>query len=357
MSTSAVAGIAVSDEKDECSPSTNDGHNDTIRAQPGPRDALIDAETKLQANDASAQPVPDQHSQLPLSKARTIALVVTLTGAAFLNTLSVQASVIVLPTIGEELRIPAARQQWIVSSYALAFGCFLLLWGRLADVYGKRPIFIFGSLWVCLMTLICPFVPSEIGFNVFRGLQGLGAAANVPTAIGILGVTFKNNSQAKNYAFAAYSSGAPLGSIFGSILGGVVGQYASWKWIFWILAIFAFFISLAGHYLIPLPVIHPTKAELKNAIDWAGGAMVTIALFVLLFALTEGNIVGWRRPYIPIVITLSVVLLVAFVAWQLYLEKRTARRPLVKMTMFSNVRVSAAVVTMASRSTLRHSNS
>ncbi|KAK3065523.1 hypothetical protein LTR53_018222, partial [Teratosphaeriaceae sp. CCFEE 6253] len=144
-------------------------------------------------------------SQLPMSKARTIALVVTLTGAAFLNTLSVQAAVIVLPTIGRELHIPAARQQWIISAYSLAFGCFLMLWGRLADVYGKRLIFIVGSAWVCVVTLVCPFIPNEIGFDVFRGLQGLGAAANVPTAIGILGVTFPPG-QAKNYAFATYSA-------------------------------------------------------------------------------------------------------------------------------------------------------
>lgn len=71
--------------------------------------------------------VQSSSSQLPLSKARTIALVITLTGAAFLNTLSVQASVIILPTIGRELEIAPAGQQWIVSSYSLAFGCFLLL--------------------------------------------------------------------------------------------------------------------------------------------------------------------------------------------------------------------------------------
>jgi hypothetical protein len=125
--------------------------------------------------------------QLPMSKARTIALVATLTGAAFLNTLSVQAAVIVLPTIGRDLHVPAARQQWIVSGYSLTFACFLLLWGRIADVYGKRLIFIWGSAWVCVTTLVCPFIPNEIGFDLFRGLQGLGAAANVPTAIGIIG--------------------------------------------------------------------------------------------------------------------------------------------------------------------------
>ena len=192
--------------------------------------------TSLPADDvekhgAPLQPTASRASQLPMSKARTIALVITLTGAAFLNTLSVQAAVIVLPTIGRELHIPVARQQWIVSAYSLAFGCFLLLWGRLADVYGKRLIFIWGSAWVCVVTLVCPFVPSEIGFDVFRGLQGLGAAANVPTAIGILGVTFVPG-KAKNYAFAAYSAGAPMGSVFGNILGGLVAEYASWKWMY-----------------------------------------------------------------------------------------------------------------------------
>ena len=239
-----------------------------------------------------------QGSQLPMSKARTIALVITLTGAAFLNTMSVQAAVIILPTIGRDLGIPAARQQWVVSAYSLTFGCFLLLWGRLADVYGKRLIFIYGSAWVCLVTLICPFIPNEIGFDVFRGLQGLGAAANVPTAIGIIGVTFPPG-KAKNYAFAMYSAGAPMGSVLGNMLGGVVGQYASWKWVFWILAILAAMVTIAGQFVIPPPrAEHRPKESAKGAVDWLGGTMVTVSLMVLLFALTEGNIVGWSTAWV-----------------------------------------------------------
>ena len=98
------------------------------------------------------------------------------------------------------------------------------------------------------------------------------------------------------------------------------------------------FITLAGHFLIPLPVMHPSESELKNAVDWIGAAMVTVALFVLLFALTEGNVVGWTRPYICVIIGLSGLLLVAFIFWQLYLENRTMRKPLVKLSIFKNVR-------------------
>lgn len=286
-------------------------------------------------------------SQMPMSKARAIALVITLTGAAFLNTMSNQAVVIILPTIGRDLDIPAARQQWIVSAYSLTFGCFLLLWGRIADVLGKKQVFIWGSAWVCLTTLVCPFVPDEIGFDVFRGLQGLGAAANVPTAIGILGVTFPPG-KAKNYAFATYSSGAPLGSVIGNILGGVVGQYASWRWVLWILAILAAIITVAGHFVIPQPKARTQPMDLKNSVDWAGGATVTIAILVLLFALTEGNVVGWATPWIPVLIVISFLLLAAFVYWQLYLEKKATRRPLIKISMFRDYKISAAMFAMMS---------
>lgn len=128
-----------------------------------------------------------------------------------------------MPTIGRVLEIPESRLQWAISSYSLTFGCFLLLWGRIADIYGKRLIFIIGSIWVTIMTAVNPFIPNEIAFNVVRGLHGLvsahlesgpelhqanrvqGAAANVPTAIGILGVTFPPG-KAKNYAFSTYGT-------------------------------------------------------------------------------------------------------------------------------------------------------
>ncbi|KAJ9624855.1 hypothetical protein H2203_004805 [Taxawa tesnikishii (nom. ined.)] len=268
-------------------------------------------------------------SPLP-SKARTTGLVVTLTGAAFLNTLSVQAAVIVLPTIGRDLSIPPARQQWIVSAYSLTFGCFLLLWGRLADVYGKRLIFIWGSAWVAAVTIACPFCPEEISFDVLRGLQGLGAAAN-----------------AKNYAFSFYAAGAPMGSVFGNILGGVVAEYASWKWIFWILGIIAAVVTVAGYLVVPQPPIHAEPEKVKAAVDWIGGTLITVSLLMLLFALTEGNVVGWKTAWVPVLIAISVLLVAVFVCWQLYLEKKTTRPPLVKVTLFKNIRVSAAMVTMS----------
>ncbi|KAF2435807.1 MFS general substrate transporter [Tothia fuscella] len=115
--------------------------------------------------------------EITLSSARLISLTLVLSLAAFLNTLGIQAAVIILPSIGKALHIPDSRQQWVVSAYSLTFGCFLLLWGRIADVYGKRLIFIVGSAWFTAISIAIPFAPNEITFDVLRGLQGLGAAA------------------------------------------------------------------------------------------------------------------------------------------------------------------------------------
>ena len=144
---------------------------------------------------------------LPYSKARCIALVATATGASFTGvsipttmgtphvdvqscittmlltraqTFSVQAMVIIQPLIGKDLNIPDSRLQWIVSAYALAFGCFLLFWGRIADIYGKKNIFIYGTAWVGLMTVVNPFIENEIIFNLLRGLQGLVGGITLP---------------------------------------------------------------------------------------------------------------------------------------------------------------------------------
>ncbi|CAG9937996.1 unnamed protein product [Clonostachys rosea f. rosea IK726] len=291
----------------------------------------------------------EQPPQLPFSKARCIALVATLTGASFLNTLSIMSVVIILPTIGEALDIPETRLQWVVSSYSLTFGCFLLIWGRIADVYGKRLIFIGGSIWVTAIAAANAFLPNEIAFDLFRALHGLGAAANVPTAIGILGVTFPPG-KAKNYAFSTYAAGAPLGSVCGNILSGLIAEYANWKWVFGATAIMAGIISAAGIFVIP-PTPTPSKEDNEGkrrpTIDWIGGLLITVGLLALMVALTEGNVVGWATPWVPVLIVVSFLIIAVFVYWQNYIETRLPdRSPLLKVSLFRNTRFSAVIAIM-----------
>ncbi|KJK90164.1 hypothetical protein H633G_05996 [Metarhizium anisopliae BRIP 53284] len=315
-----------------------------------------DSGASLERNEPGSQ---DENGDLPMSKARCIALVANVTGAAFLNVLNIQSVVIILPTIGRRLDIPESRQQWIVSSYSLAFGCFLLLWGRIADIYGKRLIFILGSLWVTCVTAANPFMPNETAFNLFRGLQGLGAAATVPTAIGILGVTFPPG-KAKNYAFSTYGAGAPLGSVCGNLLSGLIAEYANWRWVFGALAILSAIITVAGILLIPPRPPPPPPSDTKPdvsvsesqppAVDWLGAALITTALLALNLSLTEGNVVGWATPWVPVILVMSILLIALFALWQICLERRHARgvsrAPLIKISVFRNRRFTAAMVIM-----------
>ncbi|CAH0049528.1 unnamed protein product [Clonostachys solani] len=311
--------------------------------------AVVTEEEKSSGQARFDEVETEQPPQLPFSKARCIALVATLTGASFLNTLSIMSVVIILPTIGEDLDIPETRLQWVISSYSLTFGCFLLIWGRIADVYGKRLIFIGGSIWVTAIAAANAFLPNEIAFDLFRALHGLGAAANVPTAIGILGVTFPPG-KAKNYAFSTYAAGAPLGSVFGNILSGLIAEYANWKWVFGATAIIAGIISAAGIFVIP-PTPTPSKEDndgkKRPNIDWVGGFLITVGLLALMVALTEGNVVGWATPWIPVLIVVSFLIIAAFVYWQNYIETRLPdRAPLLKVSLFRNTRFSAVMAIM-----------
>ncbi|KAE9972043.1 hypothetical protein EG328_005265 [Venturia inaequalis] len=295
--------------------------------------------------DMPLEPVFSRVKELPFSKARLVALVVTLTGAAFLNTLGVQAAVIILPSIGEALDIPGSRQQWIVSAYSLAFGCFLLLCGRIADVYGKRLIFLVGSVWFTITSIAVPFAPNEVSFDLFRGLQGLGAAANVPTALGIIGQTIPPG-KTKNFAFAAYGAGAPLGAVFGNLLSGLIAEYASWKFVFWVLAMLSAICTVVAFFVIPLPPAH-LQHTTKLTVDWIGGALITVGLLMLMFALTEGNVVGWSTPWIPVLIVLSLAIIGLFIFWQWYLENKTMRQPLMKISIWHSQQFCAAMIIMA----------
>jgi MFS family permease len=152
-------------------------------------------------------------------------------------------------------------------------------------------------------------------------------------------------------------AGAPLGSVCGNLLSGLIAEYANWKWVFGALAILSAIITIAGIYLIPAhPPPRPDDAKPDDApkplpaVDWVGAALITIALIALTFSLTQGNVVGWTTAWVPVLMVLSVLLIALFAIWQVFLERRytrnLSRAPLIKVSIFGNRRFSAALVIM-----------
>lgn len=115
-----------------------------------------------------------------------------------------------LPTLGADLNIPEASLAWPVSAYSLTAGCFLLFFGRIADLMGRRVVFLAGTTWLAVWALACGFAPNEISLDIFRALQGLGTAAAIPSALGILAESFAVGSTRRTIAFATFSSGGVL---------------------------------------------------------------------------------------------------------------------------------------------------
>lgn len=119
--------------------------------------------------------------------------------------------------------------QWVVSAYTLTFAAFMLISGRLADIYHPKPVFILGFLIVGVLAIPIGFSPHPILIITLRAIQGIGAAMNVPTAVAMVSMTFHEPVE-KNRAFAIYGIFGAVGNVSGLIIGGVLTARVSWRW-------------------------------------------------------------------------------------------------------------------------------
>ncbi|KAM0155460.1 hypothetical protein ACHAQE_006767 [Botrytis cinerea] len=254
-------------------------------------------------------------------------MVIVLTGATFLVTIAAQAVTIILPEISRDLDIPQARQQWVLSSYALTSGSFLLLWGKLGDVYGRKLLFILGALFTAATCIGTAFSPVEICLYVMRALHGLASAITIPTAIGIIGHTIPPG-RVKNYSFAFYSGGAPMGQVLGNLMGGIISQWASWKVVFFVIAGASLTIAVSAIFVVPK---EPPKGKEEDklrasGVDWIGAFLFTAGLLLLLVGLSQGGSSGWQAASVIAIIVISGVLLIAYQDFHLLDPLQTALR-------------------------------
>ncbi|KAJ4247426.1 hypothetical protein NW762_013101 [Fusarium torreyae] len=227
----------------------------------------------------------------------------------------------------------------------------MLLWGRLADVHGRRLCFLSGSVIFTLSTLCLPWSRYEIPLYVLRATQGMSAAAIMPSGIGIMASTFPPGPS-RNLAYITMSALASLGSVCGSLMGGFVGSALGWKWVFWIPAIASACITASGFAVTAGASMrtatqaqnHQREGSTKPYIDWIGGILISCGLTLLLVAMTQANVVGWSTPWIPPLLAVSVLSLGGFVFYQRQLEKNSDRSPLMRMSLFKKKQFSALFI-------------
>src|SRR5689334_12702073 len=159
-----------------------------------------------------------------------LALIVT---AQFMVILDVAIVNVALPSIKSDLGFSQANLQWVISAYAIIFGGALLLGGRLADLLGRRRLFIAGLALFAASSLLCGLAWSEASLIGFRALQGLGGALLAPAALSLLMTTFAEGRE-RNLALGIYGAASGSGAAVGVLAGGLLTSYLSWSWVFFI---------------------------------------------------------------------------------------------------------------------------
>ncbi|WP_248581084.1 MFS transporter [Nocardioides sp. InS609-2] len=241
---------------------------------------------------------------------------------------------VALPQMQADLGFSQENLSWVFNAYVVALGGLLLLGGKLADLFGARRMFSLG--WVVLLagSAIAGAAGNVEVELIGRAVQGAGSALIAPSALTLLMMLFGHNPRELMKAFAFYGAAAPAGGTAGVFLGGVITEYASWPWVFYINIPIALVLLAVTPALMPLG-----GAGSRSRVDVAGAAAVTAGLGAAVYATVRAPEVGWDGAQTWLVLGAAAVLLAAFVLLQ-------ARRqhPLVPLRIFRTPNLGAANV-------------
>jgi EmrB/QacA subfamily drug resistance transporter len=256
--------------------------------------------------------------------------------ATFMTYLDNNVTNVAIPTIQRSLHLSLAGLEWVVSSYILVFAGLLLAGGRLADLFGRRRLFLAGLAIFTLASLGAGLAGSGAVLITARLVQGLGAAMVVPTTLAIIMATFKD-ARERTTAIGAWTAIGAMALAFGPLIGGYISQHLHWGWIFFInvpVGIAAFAIAL-------LSVAESRDTSVVRRLDIPGLISSAIALFALTYALIEGHDKGWTSAVIIGAFAIAAAAGAAFAV----IESRTTH-PMVEMRLFRSRVFAGGTVTM-----------
>src|SRR4051812_15170165 len=255
---------------------------------------------------------------------RRWAALAVIVAAQFMVVLDVAIVNVALPSIRTDLNFSQESLQWVITAYAILFGGALLLGGRLADLLGRRRLFVIGLLVFTVSSLLNGLAWSEGLLIAFRSLQGLGAALLSPAALSILTTTFREGRE-RNLALGIWGAASGSGGAAGVLLGGALTSALSWSWIFFInVPVGALVMGLSPFLL------RESRADLRHRhFDFAGAASITAGLMLLVYAMTRAAQHGWGTSETIGLLAVAAALIAAFFAIEL-----RSKAPLLPLRIF-----------------------
>jgi EmrB/QacA subfamily drug resistance transporter len=244
---------------------------------------------------------------------------------------------VALPSIGVELHASTGALAWVVGAYVLAFGALLMLGGRLADLFGRRRLFVAGLITFGAASLAGGMAGSIEALIAFRALQGMGAAMLAPAARAIVMTLFDEGPE-RSKAMGIWAAVAGSGTVVGMILGGVLTSALGWEWVLFVNVP----VAVVAAALAPRLISESRSDAADRSIDVAGAALVTGGLVALLYALIQVGDAGWGSLQTVGLLGLSAAMLGLFV----WVETRVPA-PLMPLGIFRNAQVRGANVAMS----------
>src|SRR5437667_4586286 len=253
---------------------------------------------------------------------RWVALIL-LCVAQFVVVLDASIVNVALPTIGSALHFSEGNLPWVVNAYVLTFGGFLLLGGRVADLLGRRRVFMGGLVLFAVASLLGGLSSTSSQLIAARAVQGVGAALLSPAALSIVTTTFADGAE-RTKALGVWGAVAGSGGAAGVLLGGVLTQGPGWEWVLWV----NFPIGLIAAAIAPTLIAESRSEGQRRHFDFAGAVSVTAGLSLLVYTLVDANSAGWGSTRTISLLAGSAALLLAFV-----LIEQRSRAPLMPFSI------------------------
>lgn len=231
---------------------------------------------------------------------------------------------VALPVMQRDLQATSAQMQWVIESYALFLAALILIGGALGDVYGRRRMFVAGIAIFTIASIGCAFAPNVLALIVARSVQGVGGALAMPESLALISASFAGEERGR--AIGTWSGVGSIMGAIGPLIGGVLAQHASWRWVFAINAPLAAIVLVIAQTRVP----ESREPNPIHGVDWKGATLVTVGLGTLVYGLireqtTRADAAGIAN------IAAGIVLLIAFIFAQ-----RRARNPMMPLSLFAS---------------------